>query len=344
MIFVTRIKEQAPEYGKGIRLAIYQNYGGPVGNAEAINYYIQKMKDAVKAAKKFDAQLISFPELYVTGYAVSPEEAHSLAEANKGPTITRVARIAKENKIAIICPYPEKATVNGEIHYYDSMVLLDENGNLLKNYRKTQLWGPDEGKIYSHGYCYEEEGNAYTVHEVNGFNIGLLNCYEAEFGELARILALKGAQLVVIPTAADVWTLLSTGERTKMPYPDISRNLIPAHALENIMFVAYCNRAGIETRLNSNGEEIDIGLYLGNSVIADPHGNILLSSRNEETLLIGDCIPDDYGPTHPENTNYLKDRRPAIYNELVAEKVAYNNHIYTNPAVNKQNLIVSIKQ
>ncbi len=175
-------------------------------------------------------------------------------------------------------------------------------------------------------------GKPGAVHEVNGFRIGLLNCYEAEFGELARILALKGAQLVVIPTAADVWTLLSTGEKTKMPYPDVSRNLIPAHALENIMFVAYCNRAGIETRKDANGENIEIGLYLGNSVIADPHGDILLRPRNEETLLIADCIPDDYGPTHPENTNYLKDRRPAICSELTAEKVSYENHVYRNSA------------
>lgn len=328
MIYLTRIKDTAPAFGKGIRLAIYQNYGGPVGDTNAIEYYLTRMEEVVKAAKKLDAQLISFAELYVTGYAVSPQEAHSLAEACDGPIMQRVSQIAKENELAIICPYPEKATVNGETHYYDAMVLFNKDGTLLKNYRKTQLWGPDEGKIYSHGYCYEEEGDAYTVHEVNGFKVGLLNCYEAEFGELARILALKGAELVVIPTAADVWTLLSTGERTKRPYPDVSQNLIPAHALENIMFVAYCNRAGIETRKNDKGEEIEIGLYLGNSVIADPHGEILLRPRNEETLLIGDCIPDDYGPTHPENTNYLKDRRPAIYKELTALSVAYENYTY----------------
>ena len=322
MIFLTRIKQNAPEHGKGIRLAIYQNSGGPVGSKEAIDYYLGKMEEVVKEANFFDAQLISFPELFVTGYAVSPEQAHQFAETSDGPTITRVAEIAKENGIAIICPYPEKATVNGETHYYDAMVLLDKDGTLLKNYRKTQLWGPDEGKIYSRGYCFAEEGEAYTIHEVNGFRVGLLNCYEAEFGELARILALKGAQLVVIPTAADVWTLLSTGERTKMPYPDISQNLIPAHALENIMFVAYCNRGGIEIGRDENGEDIEIGLYLGNSVIAGPHGDILLHPRNEETLLIGDCVPDDYGPTHPENTNYLKDRRPEIYGELIAKKEA----------------------
>jgi predicted amidohydrolase len=274
------------------------------------------MEEAVTAAKKFDAQLISFPELYLTGYAVSPTEVHQLAQTYDGPILAQVARIAKDHQIAIICPYPEKAIIKGETHYYDSMVLFDENGQLLKNYRKTHLWGPDEGKIYSPGYDFPEEGEPYTVQEVNGFRVGLLNCYEAEFGELYRILALKGAQLVVIPTAADVWTLLSTGEKTKMPYPDISQNLIPASGLQNNIFVAYCNRSGIETRRDANGHRVEIGLYLGNSIIAGPHGDIILQPRSEETLLIADCLPGDYGPTHPENTNYLDDRRPHLYGEL----------------------------
>ncbi len=320
MIFLTRIKPIAPEFGQGIRLAIYQNDGGPVGNSEAIAYYLDKMAEAVKAAKQFNAQLISFPELYLTGYAVSPTEVHQLAQTQDSQTLAKVAQIAKDHRIAIICPYPEKAVINGQTHYYDSMVLFDENGKLLKNYRKTHLWGPDEGKIYSPGYELPEEGEPYTVQEVNGFPIGLLNCYEAEFGELHRILALKGAKLVVIPTAADVWTLLSTGEKTKMPYPDISPNLVPAHALENNMFVAYCNRSGIETRKDVSGQEVEIGLYLGNSIIAGPHGDIILRPRSEETLLIADCVPGDYGPTHPENTNYLGDRRPHLYGELTAQK------------------------
>lgn len=320
MIFLTRIKPKPPQFGQGLRLAIYQNHGGPVGTPEAITYYLTKMEEVVKEAKQFNAQLISFPELYLTGYAVSPTEVHQLAQTGNSQILTQVAQIAKNHQIAIICPYPEKAIVNGEIHYFDSMVLFDDNGKLLKNYRKTHLWGPDEGKIYSPGYGFPEEGEPYTIQEINGFRVGLLNCYEAEFGELSRILALRGAQLVVIPTAADIWTLLSTGQKTTMPYPDVSQNLIPAHALENIMFVAYCNRSGIETRTDENGHDVEIGSYLGNSVIAGPHGDIVLRPRNEETLLIADCIPEDYGPTHPENTNYLGNRRPHLYSELTVER------------------------
>lgn len=147
MIFLTRIKPQPPQFAQGIRLAIYQNDGGPVGNLEAIAYYLSKMEEAVKAAKQFGAQLISFPELYLTGYAVSPTKVHQLAQTGDSQTLEQVAQMAKDYQIALICPYPEKAIVNGETHYFDSIALWDGNGKLLKNYRKTHLWGPDEGKI-----------------------------------------------------------------------------------------------------------------------------------------------------------------------------------------------------
>ena len=113
-------------------------------------------------------------------------------------------------------------------------------------------------------------------------------------------------------TAADLSTVLSTGKWTTTPYPDITHNLIPAHAYENIMFISYSNRCLEET---NNGKIV--GKYLGNSMIASPHGELLLAAKNQVTLLIADCIPGDYGPTHPENTNYLKDRRPELYSEML---------------------------
>ncbi|OMH29471.1 carbon-nitrogen hydrolase family protein [Motiliproteus sp. MSK22-1] len=317
MIYSTYIKASAPEKGEGIRLAIYQGKG-PAGTEQAIGHNFETLIQAVDAAKRFDAQLISFPELFISGYDLTPETGHDLAMEVDGPWMRKVAEVAKEKEIAIICPYPEKAQVAGETRFYDAMALFDRDGRLLKNYRKTHLWGPDERKVWSFGYVYPEEGEPYTVSLVNGFPVGVLNCYEGEFFELARILALKGAKLVVIPTAADEWATLSDGSRTKKPYPDISKTLLPSHAYENEMFIAYsnhCNEETVDGKVQAS--------YLGNSMVADPHGQMVVAARNEETLLVADCIPGDYGPTHPENTHYLKDRRPELYKELVATEVAY---------------------
>ena len=56
--------------------------------------------------------------------------------------------------------------------------------------------------------------------------------------------------------------------------------------------------------------------YQGNSVVCGPHGDLILAARPEETLLIADVVPDDYGPTHPEG-HYLKNRRPELYQKLI---------------------------
>lgn len=311
MIINAYMKDLAPVKGNGLRLAVYQGQG-PAGTTEAIKYNIAKLEQVVQAAKELNGHLVSFPELYLSGYAITPESAYELALEVTGQPLARVAAVAKKYEIGIICPYPEKATVAGEVRFYDSIAVFGEDGSLLKNYRKTHLWGPDEKKIWSAGYEFAEEGEAYTVFSVHGFPVGVLNCYEAEFAELARILALKGAKLIVIPTAADESTILSTGKWTDTPYPDVSKTLIPAHAYENNIFISYSNRCREETL---NGKVV--GKYLGNSMVANPHGELMVAAKNEVTLLLADCIPSDYGPTHPENTNYLEDRRTGLYGDLV---------------------------
>jgi predicted amidohydrolase len=146
------------------------------------------------------------------------------------------------------------------------------------------------------------------VQEVNGQKVGLLNCYEAEFPELTRRLAVLGADLVLIPTAADAWARLSDGRLTDRSYPDVSRTLLPAHAYQNDCFVAYANRCGEET---VNGTAM--AGYLGNSVICGPHGDVVVAARAEPTLLLADCIHAEYGETHPIGTRYLQDLRPELY-------------------------------
>lgn len=315
MIYLTRVKKDIPQRGKGIRLAIYQGEG-PVGTPEAVQFNIEKLEDVVKQAKKYDAQIISFPELYLTGYALNPELVKQLAEEVNGPSVRKVSEVAKDNDMAIIFPYPERDSSPGEVRYYDSIAFIDSDGSLLQNYRKTHLFGQAEKDNFSSGYAEIDNENLFPVVNVADFPVGILNCYEAEFPELSRILALKGARLIIIPTAADYYYTLSDGKRTQVPYPDVTKKVIPANAYFNKIFIAYSNRCGYETVGNSSWQ------YRGNSIVCGPNGDLLLVARPEETLLIADVIPSDFGPTHPEG-DYLKDRRPELYYGLVAKNVEF---------------------
>ena len=311
MIYLTRVKKDRLQRGEGIRLAIYQGEGS-VGTPKAVKSNIEKLEEVVKESKKYEAQLISFPELYLTGYALNPDLVKQLAEEVNGSSIRKVSEIAKDSDMAIIFPYPERDSKSGKTLYYDSIAFINSDGSLLHNYRKTHLFGQAEKDNFSSGYTEIVNEDLFSVIKVVDFPVGILNCYEAEFPELSRILALKGAKLIVIPTAADYYYTLSDGKRTQVPYPDVTKNIVPSNAYFNKIFIAYSNRCGYET-VGENSWQ-----YRGNSIISSPNGDLLLAARPEETLLIADIIPKDFGPTHPEG-DYLKDRRPELYHELIAK-------------------------
>ena len=101
MIINAYIKETAPEKGVGLRLAVYQGKGA-AGTSDAINENIARLEQIVATAKKHDAHLVSFPELYLSGYAITPETAHELAMEVSDDKLVEVASIAKKNETGII--------------------------------------------------------------------------------------------------------------------------------------------------------------------------------------------------------------------------------------------------
>jgi predicted amidohydrolase len=301
---------QPPQAGKGLRLGVYQAQAAYGPGAIAKNMI--RLEEAVKAAAKYGVQLLSFPELYTSGYTMTPSEARKVAQFPDGPVVTQSRSIAKKYKMALIVPYAEKAKgPDGKLLYFDSIAAIDSSGKLIVSYRKTHLWGKGERTNWSFG------DKLCPVFLINGLPVSLLNCYEAEFPELSRILALKGAKLIVGPTAADCYDTAPDGKRSALPYPDISRTLIPANAYTNNIFFAYSNHCGYESLEGHSWH------YRGNSIIAGPHGDIIAAANHQQdTLLIADLIPSFYGPTHPQS-NYLKDRRPRMYKELVAPKANF---------------------
>lgn len=310
--------EQPPGPGQGLRLGVYQAQADYGPGASAKN--MDRLEKAARAAKKRGVQLLSFPELYVPGYTLSPEEAKKVAEYKDGPSISRAMALAKELHMAMLVPYAEKADSAAGTKYFDSIAVISETGALITSYRKTHLYGQQERDNWSFG------SEPPPVFRVFGFPVGVLNCYENEFPELSRLLALKGAKLIVGPTAADCYYTLPNGQRSAVPYPDVSTLLLPAFAYANNVFFAYSNRAGYEKRGNDEWH------YRGNSIIIGPHGDILVQAMHQQdTMLIADCIPTKYGLTHPApKYNYLRDRRPGMYRPLVAPQAPFGGG-YTYP-------------
>lgn len=306
------IYETLPRPGRGIRLGIYQIQAACGAGATKKN--LERLEKAVAQAKRFETQLLSFPELYLPGYTLTPQDARAVSEYQDGPSISRARQLARDNGIGLLLPYGERFDCpDGRTMFFDAIAVISEKGELLDSYRKTHLYAQQERDNWDFG------DSEFPVHRIHGFPVGVLNCYECEFPELVRILALNGAKLVVGPTAADTYYRMPNGERSRVPYPDVSKIQFPAHAFANNLFFAYSNRTGFESR------DGDTWHYRGNSIIYGPHGDEVVAARHEQdTLLIADCIPEYYGRTHPETDFfYLRDRRPELYRQLVGRKARF---------------------
>jgi len=253
-------------------------------------YNTNKMAELAKTARmKYNSDLIVFPECCATGYGFSSLlDIKDLVEPVPGPLTGRMSKVSAEFNISILFGMLEKS---GD-ECYNVIVYCEPDGTLLK-YRKTHFpfLGIDR---------FLKKGDEISVFESRFGTIGLMVCYELRFPEVARQLSLKGARILLQPT-----NLPDGGEA----HPNI---LTKARACENRVFLASCNRAGIE-----NGQH-----FFGKSQIIDISGKVLAELGDEEGLIsatVDLCraenkdiivIPNEY------ETYLFKDRRPELYDML----------------------------
>ena len=241
------------------------------------------MKEQVSKAVAVGAELLIFPELFLTGYQVPGEEMKRLAEERDGPSFRELSRTAKESNIAVLYGYPEVDRSSGAPVYYNSAQLIDRDGTSLVNYRKTHLWIDEDGyeKIFTPG------DSLSKVVECCGVKIGILICFDLEFPECARSLAVDGAELVVIPTA--ISTRLPADLSEKIPSV-----VIPTRACENRVHVVSVNHGGDD--------------FQGHSVCCDCNGDVVVQAGSNKQLLFFTIYP-----SLPPVYDYLTKRRPHIY-------------------------------
>jgi predicted amidohydrolase len=239
----------------------------PAGN-------LQRLHQIALEARGADVLVV--PEMFLTGYNIGVDAVNVLAEVYNGEWAQQIGRIAKAAGLAILYGYPERSE-DGQI--YNAAQLIDAHGERLANYRKSHLFSAGDA--------------ALPIVELNGWKLGFLICYDLEFPENARRLALAGAELILVPTA------------NMQPYEYIADVTVRARAIENQCFVAYANYCGHEGELR----------YCGQSSIAAPDGSRPALAGLDEALIVGDLdrqLIDDSRAAY----NYLHDRRPALYGDL----------------------------
>ena len=258
-----------------------------VGDKEA---NLAKMGEMVRRAKAGGARLVIFPELSLTGY-VCRDLFYELAEPIPGPSTERVAEMAREEGVFIVFGLPEKSQISGSL-LYNAAVLVGPGG-LIGTYRKMFL--PTHSVFEEKRYF--RPGYGADVFRTDLGRIGLMICYDVFFPEVARLLRLKGAQLIIAISA-------SPGVRSAY-----FETLLPARALENTVHLAYVNLAGREDGLH----------FWGGSCLIGPTGSIIAKAKyDEEDLVVAELDLSDAdraGVFLP----MLRDLRPELYEELRRE-------------------------
>eukprot|EP00160_Parvularia_atlantis_P003708 Unigene13110_Nuclearia_a/m.39730 Unigene13110_Nuclearia_a/g.39730 ORF Unigene13110_Nuclearia_a/g.39730 Unigene13110_Nuclearia_a/m.39730 type:complete len:287 (-) Unigene13110_Nuclearia_a:31-891(-) len=274
------------------RVAVYQ--GETARGDVAAN--IATVRDVAQQVRARDAHTVVFPELFLAGYDLGAERLRATAVAADGPEMAELAAIARGAGVNLIVPYCERK----DGRYYNAAAVLDLTGRLLFNYRKCHLWSSYERDVFTPGVAEDLRTFRLPPHNLV---CGMIICYDVEFPEPARALALQGAQLLFVPTA------LGEGPVEE----NVPLHVVPTRAMENQFYVAYCNypyNATTPGALNIR--------WCGRSAIVNPLGSdVERATRDETRLLVGEIDLAEFLSLFARNP-YMDDRRPALYGALTA--------------------------
>ncbi|OGL48012.1 MAG: hypothetical protein A3C43_08015 [Candidatus Schekmanbacteria bacterium RIFCSPHIGHO2_02_FULL_38_11] len=261
---------------------------------------LKNIIEKVKEAAGEGAKIVCLQELFSTKYfpQFRNKNAFKLAETIPGKTTDVLSALAKDFRIVIIAPIFEK---DSKKNYFNSAVVINTDGKLLNTYRKVHI--PQDSLFYEKTY-FKPGNSGFKVYNTEYAKIGVLICYDQWFPEAARILALKGADIIFYPTAIG-WIRGYTSPDGD--WHDAWEIIQRSHAIASGVHVASVNRVGTEGKLE----------FWGQSFVCDSFGKVLkrASSKKEEVVVVevdlskNKRIRDGWG--------FLKNRRPETYGMLV---------------------------
>ena len=245
----------------------------------------------VRAAAADGAELVALPEKW--NLLASGEEMAAGAEALDGPSLTAARAWARELGIHLLAgSIAERADDETSGRAFNTSVLIGPDGDDLAAYRKIHMFDVEAGGVVYRESEHEQPGEEIVSAPVDGLELGLTVCYDLRFPELYRILAVRGARLITVPSAFTA----ATGR-------DHWRVLLRARAIENQAFLIAPNQCGEAPPHYSS---------FGHSAIVDPWGLELVIAGEEECTIAADLDLAAQERTR-EQLPSLANRRPQAY-------------------------------
>jgi len=264
-----------------------------------INYNLEKISFWLKTAvKEHGAELVVFPESITTGFApgMPAEEFYDLLNYIPGPETDQIGALARELKTHAILPIYEKSKEKNVI--MNSSVLINDEGEIAGIYRKTHPF-PTE-RLGGGGWT--TPGKEAVVVDTKLGKIGMIICYDGDFPELSRVLAIRGAEIITRPSALlrsfEIWDMTNK-----------------ARAYDNHVYIIAVNSVGADAENN---------YYFGSSMIISPIAQKLAQARGTEEIISAKLDPNPlkrvtYGANSPMIFDHLEDRNLEVYKDILKE-------------------------
>jgi N-carbamoylputrescine amidase len=245
-----------------------------------IQVNFRKAVDNVRKAADQGANIVCLQELFKSRYFAQVVNSKLLGLAEEvekdSPTVQHLGELAAELGIVIVAGLFERRAV---ALYHNTAIVLDADGRYVGKYRKMHI--PDDPGYYEKFY-FAPGDLGYKVFRTKYARVGVLICWDQWFPEAARMLALQGAEIILIPTAIG-HRKPEDSHVTEYGYHNAWQVVQRGHAVANACFVAAVNRVGLEVNPEGN-EGID---FWGHSFISDPYGKVIAeASADRDEILV----------------------------------------------------------
>ncbi|MEA1880031.1 MAG: carbon-nitrogen hydrolase [Campylobacterota bacterium] len=270
---------------------------------ETIQITTQKIEEAAQSA----ANLVILQELHQTEYFCQSEDTKFFAYANDfNDDIAYWANVAKENNIVLVTSLFEKRTAG---LYHNTAVVFEKDGTVAGKYRKMHI--PDDPGFYEKFYFTPGDIGFEPIQTSVG-KLGVLICWDQWYPEAARIMTLKGAQLLIYPTAIGWFDEDSEEEQQRQL--DAWVTIQRSHAIANAIPVLSSNRVGFEA--DSSGVMAGTRFW-GNSFVCGAQGEMLAQADSQEETILYVDIDHDRTKEVRDIWPFLRDRRIEAYECLL---------------------------
>ncbi|MGL1901457.1 MAG: carbon-nitrogen hydrolase [Fibrobacterales bacterium] len=283
--------------GKSVKIGwVQSSYQGEM--KQTVFHYLQLAHTLV------GAELIVFPELVLHEYFCLTEDDRFLdyARTNEDSIFSGFKKLAQSMNAVVVVPYYEKSGV----HFYNSAVVFERDGTVAGEYQKMHI--PYDPGFYEK-YYFEEGTKGFTPIVTSVGTLGVLICWDQWFPEAARIMALKGADLLIYPTAIG-W---DNTEPDSLNHEQLEAwtTTMRAHSIANGLHTLAVNRIGTEGKIE----------FWGNSFLCKPNGQLENKPTMQKEALVH-TVNLSNNKAHLDVWPFFRDRRVDAFEPLLEKGVA----------------------